>query len=43
MRYERAGVVTAKEVKEMLELAKGLRRELERWLKSKYPELMPGG
>lgn len=43
MGYERAGVVTAKEVKEMLELARGLRRELERWLKSKYPELMPGG
>src|SRR4030067_519824 len=34
--YERAGAVSAQEVKEMFALAKNLRNEVEKWLRSNY-------
>ncbi len=38
--YDMAGRVSEAEVKEMTELAKKLREDVETWLYSKYPELM---
>ena len=38
--YERAGAVSELEVKEMLALAKNLRAEVEKWLRSNHPELL---
>jgi hypothetical protein len=38
--YERAGVVSDQEVKEMFTLAKNLRDEVEKWLRSNHPELL---
>jgi hypothetical protein len=38
--YERAGVVSEQEVNEMFVLAKNLRDEVEKWLRSNYPKLI---
>ncbi|MBI4027134.1 MAG: hypothetical protein HY360_19265 [Verrucomicrobia bacterium] len=38
--YERAGLVSQKEAQEMLALARRLRREIENWLRAKYPGLL---
>ncbi len=38
--YERAGAVSEQEAKEMFALAKNLRDEVEKWLRSNYPELL---
>ncbi|OGW91946.1 MAG: hypothetical protein A3D28_00230 [Omnitrophica bacterium RIFCSPHIGHO2_02_FULL_63_14] len=38
--YEMAGAVSEGEAKEMLQLAKVLRREVEEWLKKSHPGLM---
>lgn len=38
--YERAGGVSDKEAKEMFVLAKNLRNEVEKWLRSNHPELL---
>jgi HEPN domain-containing protein len=38
--YERAGVVSEQEAKEMFALAKNLRDKVEKWLRSNYPELL---
>jgi hypothetical protein len=38
--YERAGVVSDQEAKEMFVLAKNLRDEVEKWLRSNHPELL---
>ena len=38
--YERAGVVSEQEVKEMFALAKDLRDKVERWIRSNHPELL---
>ena len=38
--YERAGVVSDQEAKEMFVLAKNLRDEVERWLRLNHPELL---
>ena len=38
--YERAGVVSDQEAKEMLVLAKNLRDEVEKWLRLNHPELL---
>lgn len=38
--YERTGIVSKKEVTEMLELAKSLRISLEAWLMKNHPELL---
>ena len=38
--YERAGAVSKQEAKEMFALAKNLRDEVEKWLRSKYPDLV---
>jgi hypothetical protein len=38
--YERAGVVSDQEAKEMFVLAKNLRNEVEKWLRSNHPELL---
>jgi HEPN domain-containing protein len=38
--YERAGAVSEQEAKEMFALAKNLRNEVEKWLRSNYPELL---
>ena len=38
--YERAGVVSDQEAKEMVLLAKALREEVENWLRSNFPDLM---
>jgi uncharacterized protein (UPF0332 family) len=37
--YERAGLVTEQEAKEMIALAKQLRHDVEQWLKAHYPRL----
>jgi hypothetical protein len=37
--YERAGLVTEQEAKEMMALAKQLRHDVEQWLRTHYPEL----
>jgi hypothetical protein len=38
--YERAGVVSDQEAKEMFLLAKDLREEVENWLRSNHPKLL---
>jgi hypothetical protein len=38
--YERAGVVSEQEAKEMFVLAKNLKDEVEKWLRSNYPKLL---
>jgi HEPN domain-containing protein len=38
--YERAGAVSEQEAKEMFVLAKKLRDEVEKWLRSNHPELL---
>ena len=38
--YERAGGVSEQEAKEMFVLAKNLRDEVEKWLRSNHPELL---
>lgn len=38
--YERAGAVSIQEAKEMFALAKNLRKEVEKWLRSNYPNLL---
>ncbi|MBM3306598.1 MAG: hypothetical protein FJY79_11765 [Candidatus Aminicenantes bacterium] len=38
--YNHAGSITDKELDEMIALAGRLRREVERWLRAKHPELM---
>ncbi len=38
--YERAGAVSKQEAKEMFVLAKHLRNEVEKWLRSNYPKLL---
>jgi HEPN domain-containing protein len=38
--YERAGAVSEQEAKEMSNLAKNLRAEVEKWLRSNHPELL---
>jgi len=38
--YERAGAISKQEAKEMFALAKNLRDEVEKWLRSKYPDLV---
>ncbi len=38
--YERAGVVSEQEVKEMVTLAKDLKDEVIVWLKKNHPELL---
>jgi hypothetical protein len=37
--YERAGLVTEQEAKEMISLAKQLRKDIEHWLRALYPKL----
>jgi len=39
--YERAGLVTEQEAKEMIALAKQLRTDVEQWLRNNYPHLVP--
>ncbi|MBC7820886.1 MAG: hypothetical protein IAG10_28715 [Planctomycetaceae bacterium] len=39
--YERAGVVSAAEAKEIASLAKMLLVQLKEWLRTKYPALLP--
>ena len=38
--YERAGVVSEQEANEMFALAKNLRNEVEKWLRSNHPKLL---
>jgi uncharacterized protein (UPF0332 family) len=38
--YERAGAVSAQEVKEMIALARNLRDEVENWLNKNHPKLL---
>jgi len=38
--YERAGVVSDQEAKEMFVLAKNLRDEVEKWLRLNHPKLL---
>jgi hypothetical protein len=38
--YERAGVASEQEAKEMFVLAKALRDDVEKWLRSNHPELL---
>ena len=38
--YERAGAVSEQEAKEMFALAKNLRADVEKWLRSNHPELL---
>jgi len=38
--YERAGGVSEQEANEMFALAKNLRNEVEKWLRSNHPELL---
>ncbi len=38
--YEQAGAVSKQEAKEMFALAKHLRNEVEKWLRSNYPKLL---
>ncbi len=38
--YERAGAVSQQEANEMFVLAKNLRDEVEKWLRSNHPELL---
>lgn len=38
--YERSGVVSNQEAKEMFTLAKNLRKDVEEWLRKMFPQLM---
>ena len=38
--YERAGTVSDQEAKEMIALARRLRKKVEEWLHAKYPKLL---
>jgi hypothetical protein len=38
--YERTGIVSNQEAKEMIVLARKMRRDVEKWLRAHYPELM---
>ena len=38
--YERAGVISEGEAMEMLSLAKGLRRQVEDWIRTQHPKLL---
>jgi uncharacterized protein (UPF0332 family) len=38
--YDRAGMVSDQEVREVLDLARKLRQNVEKWLKSKHPKLV---
>jgi hypothetical protein len=38
--YERTGIVSDQEAKEMIVLARKMRRDVEKWLRAHYPELM---
>ena len=38
--YEQAGAVSKQEAKEMFTLAKNLRIEMEKWIRSNYPDLL---
>ena len=38
--YERAGLVSQEETREMMELAEALRKKVEEWLRSEHPELL---
>lgn len=38
--YERAGIVSDQEAKEMIALARKLRKDIEKWLRAHYPDLM---
>lgn len=40
--YERAGAVSEHEVEQVLELAQGLKGQVEKWLREKHPELIVG-
>jgi uncharacterized protein (UPF0332 family) len=40
--YERAGLVTEQEAREMIALAKRLRQDVEQWLRAHYPGLVGG-
>jgi hypothetical protein len=40
--YERAGAVTEEEAKEMIALAVKLRANVEKWLRTNYPDLIRG-
>ncbi len=39
--YEQAGAVSEQEAKEMLQLAKRLRRQVVRWIRDQRPDLVP--
>jgi hypothetical protein len=39
--YERAGLISETEAREMVAMAQGLRRLVEDWLRRNYPELLP--
>jgi HEPN domain-containing protein len=38
--YEQAGAVSEREAKEMFALARNLREEVEKWLRSNHPKLL---
>jgi len=38
--YERAGAVSEQEAREMIALARRLRREAEEWLRARHPDLL---
>jgi hypothetical protein len=38
--YERAGIVSDQEAREMIALARKMRRDVEKWLRTHFPELM---
>lgn len=38
--YERAGIVSDQEAKEMIALARKMRKDIEKWLRAHYPDLM---
>ena len=40
--YERSGMVSDQEAKEMLDLAEKLRQDVEDWIREKHPELLKG-
>jgi hypothetical protein len=41
--YERAGLISATEAREMLNLARALRKRVTGWLREHHPELVPDG
>ena len=38
--YERAGLVSEREVREMIALARRLLKRVKEWLREEYPELL---